>query len=69
LFGKRVLRRIIIPKRDEIRGGWRKLYNEAFYIMYSLINIIKITKSRRIKREGHVECVGEEGIQGFGKKI
>jgi hypothetical protein len=27
IFEKRVLRRIFGPKRDEIRGGWRKLHN------------------------------------------
>jgi hypothetical protein len=28
VFGKRVLRRIFGPKRDEIIGDWRKLRNE-----------------------------------------
>jgi hypothetical protein len=27
VFENRVLRRIIEPKRDEMTGGWRKLYN------------------------------------------
>jgi hypothetical protein len=27
----RVLRRIDGLKRDEVRGGWRKLHNEEFY--------------------------------------
>jgi hypothetical protein len=26
-FGKRVLRRIFDPKREEVRGEWRKLHN------------------------------------------
>jgi hypothetical protein len=28
VFEKRVLRRIFGPKRDEVTGGWRKLYKE-----------------------------------------
>jgi hypothetical protein len=28
VFENRVLRRIFIPKRDEVTGGWRKLHNE-----------------------------------------
>jgi hypothetical protein len=28
MFDNRVLRGIFGPKRDELRGGWRKLHNE-----------------------------------------
>jgi hypothetical protein len=28
VFENKVLRRIFGPKRDEVREGWRKLYNE-----------------------------------------
>jgi hypothetical protein len=28
VFENRVLRRIFGPRRDEVRGGWRKLQNE-----------------------------------------
>jgi hypothetical protein len=28
VFEKRMLRRILGPKRDEVTGGWRKLNNE-----------------------------------------
>jgi hypothetical protein len=28
VFEKRVLRRILGPKRDEVTGEWRKLHNE-----------------------------------------
>jgi hypothetical protein len=37
----RVLRRIFGPKRDEVTGGWRKLYNEEFHNLYSSPSIIK----------------------------
>ena len=28
VFGNRVLRRIFEPKREEVTGEWRKVYNE-----------------------------------------
>jgi PAS domain-containing protein len=28
MFWNRVMRRILGPKRDEVTGEWRKLYNE-----------------------------------------
>jgi hypothetical protein len=31
VFENSVLRRIFGPKRDEMRGGWRKLYNEEYH--------------------------------------
>jgi hypothetical protein len=30
-FENRVLRRIYGPKRDEMKGGWRKLHNEELH--------------------------------------
>jgi hypothetical protein len=35
VFGNMVLRRIFGPKGDEVRGGWRKLYNEKIHNLYS----------------------------------
>jgi hypothetical protein len=51
---KRVLRRIFRPKRDEVTGGWRKLHNS-----YSLPNIVRMIKSRRMTWAGHVARMGE----------
>jgi hypothetical protein len=45
----RMLRRIFGPKFDEIIGGWRKLHNDELNNLYSLPNIIKSIKSRRIR--------------------
>jgi hypothetical protein len=28
VFENRVLRRVFVPKRDEVTGEWRKLHNE-----------------------------------------
>jgi hypothetical protein len=55
LFENRILRRIFGPKRYEVTGGWRKLHNEQLYNSYFSPSIIRITKSRRMRWEGHAE--------------
>jgi hypothetical protein len=59
VFENRVLRRIFGPKRDEVTGEWRKLQNEELHILYSP-NIIRQTKSRKMRWTGHVARMGEE---------
>jgi hypothetical protein len=44
---KRLLR-IFGLKRDEEVGVWRKLHNYEYYNFYSSLNIIRLTKSRRM---------------------
>ena len=62
-----MLRRVFGPKRDEVTGEWRKLHNEELNYLYSSSNIVRETKSRRMRWAGHVAHVGEERhIQGFG---
>jgi hypothetical protein len=56
-----VLRRIFGPKRDEVTGEWRKLHNEELHDLYSLPSIIRIIKSRSMRRAGHVARMGEKG--------
>jgi hypothetical protein len=60
VFENRVLRRIFGPKRDGVTEGWRKLYNEELYNLYSSPNIIRIIKSRRMRWAGHVARMGEK---------
>jgi hypothetical protein len=55
-----VLRRIFRPKRDEVRGEWRKLHNKELHALYSSPNIIRVIKSIRLKRIGHVARMGGE---------
>jgi hypothetical protein len=55
-----VLRRIFGPRRVEVTGRWRKYYDEL-YIFYSLSNIIRMIKSRRMWRVGHVGHMREKG--------
>jgi hypothetical protein len=46
------------PKRDEVTGEWRKLHNEELNL-YSLPNIVRVVKSRRIRWAGNVARRGE----------
>jgi hypothetical protein len=48
VFENRVLRRIFVPKKDEVTGEWRKLHNEKLCNFYSLPSIIRVIKSRRM---------------------
>ena len=70
MFENRVLRRIFGPKRDEVRGEWRKLHNEELSDLYSLPNIVRVVKSRRMRWAGHGACGayggGERCAQGSG---
>ena len=43
-----VLGRVFGPKRDEVTGEWRKLHNEELNDLYSLPNIVRVVKSRRM---------------------
>jgi hypothetical protein len=60
VFENRVLRRMFIPKRDEVTVVCRKLHNEELHNLYSSPNIIRMIKSRRMRWEGHVVRMGEE---------
>ena len=55
----RVLRRVFGHKRDEVTGEWRKLHNEELRDLYSLPNIVRVVKSRRMRLAGHVARMGE----------
>jgi hypothetical protein len=59
-FENRVLRRVFGPKRDEVTGEWRKLRNEELNDLYSLPNIVRGVKSRRMRLGGHVARMGED---------
>ena len=59
VFENRVLRIVFGPKRDEITGEWRKLHNEELRDLYSLPNIVRVVKSRRMRWPGHVVSMGE----------
>jgi len=54
-----LLRRAFGPKRDKVTGEWRKLHNEELKDLYSLPNIVRVVKSRRMRWAGHVAHMGE----------
>jgi len=60
VFENMVLRRLFGHRRDEVTGGWRRLHNEELNDLYSSPNIVRVIKSRRMKRAGHVARMGEE---------
>jgi hypothetical protein len=71
VFENRVLRRIFVPKRDEMTGEWRKLHNEELHNLYS--PQISLGKSSQVKaNEVGGACGtherGEKSVQGFGGK-
>ena len=59
VFENRVLRRVFGPKRDEVTGEWRILHNEGLRDLYSLPNILRVVKSRRMRWAGHLGFMGE----------
>jgi hypothetical protein len=49
-------------------GEWGKLHNEELNDLYSLPNLVRVVKSRRMRWAGHVARMGgwEWCVQGFG---
>jgi hypothetical protein len=59
VFQKRVLKKILEPKNDEVTEEWRRLHKEELCGLYSAPNIIQTIKSRRMRSAGHVGCMGD----------
>jgi hypothetical protein len=57
VFEKRILRKILRPKKEEDRS-WRKVHNNELHNMYSSPNIVRGIKLRRM---GWVEYVAHMG--------
>jgi len=68
VFENRVLRRVFGPMRDEVTGEWRKLHNEELRDLYSLPNIVRVVKSRRMRWAEHVVRKGERCTQGSSEE-
>jgi len=49
---------------DEVTGEWRRLHNGELNDVYFSPNVIRVIKSRRMRRAGHVACMGDR--RGFG---
>jgi hypothetical protein len=63
VFEKRLLSRIFGPKRDEVAGERKKLYNEELHDLYSSSSIIRLMKSRRCDRRGMYHEFGRRGTR------
>ena len=68
MFENRAMRRIFGPRREEVTGEWRKIYNEGLNDLYSSPSIVRVIKSRRMRWVGHVASMGDRSwlIQGYG---
>jgi len=62
VFENRVLGRVFGPKRDEVTREWRKLHNEELRYLYSLPNILRVVKLRRMRWVGHVVHLGKRKV-------
>jgi hypothetical protein len=60
LFENRVLRRVCGLKRYEATEEWRRLHTEELNDLFLSPNIIRVIKSRRMRRTGHVARMGEK---------
>jgi len=49
VFENMVLRRLFGPRRDEVTGDWRRLYNEEINDLYCSPNIVRVIKWRRMR--------------------
>jgi hypothetical protein len=58
VFENREPRKIFGQKRDEVKGGWRKLLNEELHNLYLSPSIIRMIKSGRMKWKGHFSTNG-----------
>jgi hypothetical protein len=55
-----VLRRLFGPKKVEVTGEQRKMHNEELRDVYSSPSIIRVIKSRRMRRVGHLARTEEK---------
>jgi len=63
-LGNSLLRKKFGAARDEVTVEWRRLHTEELYDLYSVSNIIRVIKSRRMRWAGHVERRGEGERRG-----
>jgi len=47
MFDNMVLKRIFVPRREEVRRERRRLHNEELNDLYSSPNIVQVIKSKK----------------------
>jgi hypothetical protein len=60
MFENGALRRLFGPKRDEVTREWRQLHIKELNDLYTSSNIIRMSKSRRMRLAEHVSSMGEK---------
>ena len=67
VFENRVLRAVLGPEREEVRGNWRKFHNEELHDLYSLSNTAGrkrwaryVARSVREKQNANSILVGKQ---------
>ena len=67
VFQNRVLWKIFGPKGDEVTGSGESYIMRSFNDLYSSPNIVRVIKSRRMRRAAHIAYGGKERcLQSFG---
>jgi hypothetical protein len=61
VFENKALRKTFWLKMEKITGEWRRLHNGELYALYTTPNLIRVTKSRRIK----LRSWGREEVHRF----
>ena len=59
MFENMVLRRIFGPRKDEVKGKWRRSHNEELNDLYPSPIIVRVIKSRRMRWAEHVARMGD----------
>jgi len=60
VFENRVLRNIFGPKREEVRGEWRKLHKEKLHGLFSSLIIFRVKKIEKHEMDGTCSRHGGE---------
>jgi hypothetical protein len=58
MFENKVLRRILVQKREEVAGDQRKLHSGELHNLCASLHIVRVIKSRRMRWAGHVARIG-----------
>jgi hypothetical protein len=62
VYEKRLLRRIFVPKIDEVTRGWSKLNNEELHDLYYSPNLIRMSKLKKMGWAGQVARIERKGV-------